>query len=108
MPLAGSDFTQGGVVASLYVSTYSKSKRGSLPTRIVPKTELRARIRKELGTLGKDTVVVTSRGRPAAVIVSVQRWNELQEMIETLEGQIAELEYGTPPADIALRADVYS
>ena len=61
---------------------------------IIPKTELRARIRDELRKLGKDTVVVTSRGRPLAVIVSVERWNELQGLIETLEGQLAEFEYG--------------
>jgi prevent-host-death family protein len=79
-----------------------------LPTRILPKTELRTRIRKELATLGKDTVVVTSRGRPVAAIVSIQRWNELQQMIETLEGQIAEFEYGAAAANVASRADVYT
>jgi prevent-host-death family protein len=65
-----------------------------LTTRIVPKTDLRARLREELSSLGSDPVVITSRGRPIAVIVSVQRWNELQELIETLEGQLAEFEYG--------------
>jgi hypothetical protein len=28
--------------------------------------------------------------------VSIQRWNEIQELIETLEGQLAEIEYGRP------------
>jgi hypothetical protein len=71
------------VVASLYVSTYSKDVReGFMPTRIVPKTELRTRIRKE--------------------------WNELQQKIETLEGQIAEFEYGAAAANVASRADVYT
>ncbi len=71
-------------------------------TRILPKTDLRARVREELSRLGNDPVVITSRGRPVAVIVSVQRWNELQQLIETLEGQLAEFEYGPetirPPA----------
>lgn len=77
-------------------------------TRIVPKTELRSRIRKELATLGNDTLVVTSRGRPLAVIVSVQRWNELQEIIETLEGQVAEFEYGGKGDSVPSSADVFS
>ncbi|HEX2090076.1 MAG TPA: hypothetical protein VHI54_09170 [Actinomycetota bacterium] len=40
-----------------------------MTTRIVPKTDLRARIREELSRLGSDPVVVTSGGRPIAVIV---------------------------------------
>lgn len=62
-------------------------------TRIVPKTHLRDRIREELRDLGDDTLVVTERGRPVAVLVSVSRWNELQESVEELEDTVAVLEH---------------
>jgi prevent-host-death family protein len=64
-----------------------------MATRIIPKTHLRDRIRKELAQLGDDTVVVTERGHPMAVLVSVQRWNELQESLEDLEDTVAILEH---------------
>jgi prevent-host-death family protein len=62
-------------------------------TRVVPKTELRDRIRRELADLGEDTLLITERGRPLAVTVSVQRWNELQERIEDLEDAVAVLDH---------------
>jgi len=62
-------------------------------TRIVPKTEFRDRIKDELAGLGDDTLVVTERGRPVAVAVSVERWNELQENLEELEDSVAVLEH---------------
>jgi len=62
-------------------------------TRIVPKTELRERIREELDGLGDDSLVVTERGRPIAVAVSVDRWNDLQSLIEDLEDRVAILEH---------------
>jgi PHD/YefM family antitoxin component YafN of YafNO toxin-antitoxin module len=64
-----------------------------MATRIVPKTELRDRIRQELADLGEDTLVVTERGRPVAVAVSVARWNELQERLDDLEDRLAILEH---------------
>lgn len=64
-----------------------------MATRIVPKTELRDRIREELADLGDDSVLITERGRPLAVVVSVERWNELQEAIEDLEDAVAILEH---------------
>jgi PHD/YefM family antitoxin component YafN of YafNO toxin-antitoxin module len=64
-----------------------------MATRIVPKTELRDRIREELADLGEDTLLVTERGRPLAVTVSVRRWNELQERLEDLEDAAAVLEH---------------
>ncbi|SRR6266540_4469828 len=66
-------------------------------TRILPKTELRARIRQELANLGEDTLVVTDRGRPVAVALSVTRWNALQERLEDLEDQLAILEHRIEP-----------
>jgi prevent-host-death family protein len=62
-------------------------------TRVVPKTELRDRIRQELADLGEDTLLITERGRPLAVTVSVQRWNELQERLEDLEDAVAVLDH---------------
>ena len=64
-----------------------------MATRIVPKTDLRDRIRKELAELGDDTLVITDRGRPVAVAVSVERWNGLQERLEDLEDAVAILEH---------------
>lgn len=63
-----------------------------MATRIVPKTELRDRIREELATLGDDTLLVTDRGRPAAVVVSVHRWNDLNAALEELSDAGAVLE----------------
>ncbi len=60
-----------------------------MATRLVPKTELRDRIRDELAELGEDTIVVTERGRPLAVAISVERWNALQETVENLEDALA-------------------
>ena len=64
-----------------------------MATRIIPKTDLRDRIREELAELGDDTLVITERGRPVAVAVSVERWNELQERLEDLEDAVAVLEH---------------
>ncbi|CAN5572761.1 hypothetical protein BH20ACT23_BH20ACT23_11980 [soil metagenome] len=62
-------------------------------TRVVPKTELRDRIREELSQLGDDSLLITERGRPLAVVVSVERWNELQETVQDLEDMVAILEH---------------
>lgn len=69
----------------MYVQAYAFG----MTARIVPKTHLRDRIRDELADLGDDTVVVTDRGRPMAVLVSVERWNDLQETLEDLEDAVA-------------------
>ena len=66
-------------------------------SRIVPKTELRDRIREELAGLGDDTLVITERGRPVAVVVSVGRWNELQESLEDLQDAVAVLDHRRSP-----------
>jgi len=64
-----------------------------MTTRIVPKTELRDRIRQDLADLGDATLVITERGRPLAVTVSVERWNDLQSTIEHLEDALAIAEH---------------
>jgi prevent-host-death family protein len=63
-----------------------------MATRVIPKTELRDRIRRELAELGEDSLLITDRGRPLAVVVSVGRWNELQESLEEMEDALAVLE----------------
>lgn len=63
-----------------------------MATRIVPKTELRERIRSELAALGDDTLLITERGRPLAVAVAVERWNAVQEELEELQDRIAVVE----------------
>jgi prevent-host-death family protein len=60
--------------------------------RIIPKTQLRRRIKDELAALGEDTLVITEHGRPVAVAVSVERWNSLQQSLEDLEDAVAVLE----------------
>lgn len=62
-------------------------------SRIIAKTDLRDRIRAELAVLGDDTIVVTDRGRPIAVVVGVERWNELQIALEDLDDRVAVLEH---------------
>ena len=64
-----------------------------MASRIISKTELRDRIRAELADLGEDTIVVTERGQPVAVVVGVERWNDLQLTLEDLEDQVAVLEH---------------
>jgi PHD/YefM family antitoxin component YafN of YafNO toxin-antitoxin module len=64
-----------------------------MATRVIPKTQLRDRIREELDGLGDDTLVITDRGRAIAVAVSVERWNGLQENAETLADRVAVLEH---------------
>ncbi len=66
-------------------------------TRILPKTEVRDRIRQELAELGDDSLVITERGRPLAVVVSVERWNELQQQLEDLADAVAVLEHRLAP-----------
>ncbi len=69
-----------------------------MATRIVPKTRLRERIRAELADLADDTLVVTENGAPLAVMVSVGRWNAIQESIEDLEDRVAVLEHRAGPS----------
>ena len=68
-----------------------------MAARIVPKTHLRDRIRDELADLGDDTMVITDRGRPTAVVVSVERWNLLQETLEDLQDAISLFEHRNDP-----------
>jgi prevent-host-death family protein len=64
--------------------------------RIVPKSVLRERLRHELGDLFDQDIVVTSRSRPVAVIVSISNWNALQDKIDRLEEAISLMDLGLP------------
>lgn len=84
---------------SLLDRTFERTMR-SVETRVVPKTQLRDRIKDEIAHLGADAVMlVTDRGRPLAVMVSVERWNQLQEDLEDLEDTVAVLEHQLNPGD---------
>ena len=63
-----------------------------MASRVLPKTELRKRIREELADLGDDTLLIAERGSPIAVAISIHRWNELQGQIEDLEDSVSILE----------------
>jgi prevent-host-death family protein len=77
-------------------------------TRIVPKTHLRDRIRDELADLGDDTLVVTDRGRPTAVLVSIARWNGLQETLEDLHDAVAVIDHRADRAATAPAENVFA
>lgn len=79
-----------------------------MAARIIPKTDLRDRIRAELADLGDDTVVVTERGRPVAVVVGVDRWNDQQSALEELEDRIAVLEHRAGTAAAASAEQVFA
>lgn len=79
-----------------------------MTTKVIPKTELRDRIRQELAGLGDDSILITERGRPLAVVVSTDRWNELQGHIEDLEDALATLEHRLEPAKTTLAEDVFA
>ena len=64
--------------------------------RLVPKTVLRDHLRRELRDLAVEDVVVTSRSRPVAVIISLARWNDLQDKVERLEHAVAVMELNQP------------
>lgn len=70
-----------------------------MASRLISKTDLRDRIRAELADLGDDTIVVTDRGHPVAVVVEVGRWNDLQLALEELEDRAAILEHRMSAGD---------
>lgn len=79
-----------------------------MAARIIPKTDLRDRIRAELADLGDDTVVVTERGRPVAVVVGVERWNDQQEALEEMADRIAVLEHRSGAGSSAPAEQVFA
>ena len=55
--------------------------------------ELRRELTRLLNNVKKtnEPVVITSQGKPAAILTSVQNYNQLQEMIDELQMAIKEL-----------------
>ena len=51
---------------------------------IAPISELRTRQRELLDQASNEPVVLTHRGKGVAVLVSIDRWNELMEEVEDL------------------------
>ncbi|MDR2896238.1 MAG: type II toxin-antitoxin system Phd/YefM family antitoxin [Propionibacteriaceae bacterium] len=58
-----------------------------MPT-IVPVTEAKAKLAELIGLSDTEDVVVTQRGRAAAVLVSASRYSEMLDRIETLEDSL--------------------
>ncbi|HZS30794.1 MAG TPA: type II toxin-antitoxin system Phd/YefM family antitoxin, partial [Gaiellaceae bacterium] len=63
--------------------------------RIVPFTEARARLTELLDEVEArhEHLVITRKGRPAAVLVSPEEWDAIEETLEVLqdEGALADL-----------------
>ena len=57
--------------------------------RIIPFTEARARLTELLDDIEArhEHVVITRKGRPAAVIVSTEEWEALEETLEILQDE---------------------
>ena len=57
--------------------------------RIVPFTEARARLTELLDEVETrhEHVVITRKGRPAAVVVSPEEWEALEETVEVLQDE---------------------
>lgn len=92
------------LLANTYVLTYSFR----MVTKVIPKTELRERIRQELAELGDGSLLITEHGRPLAVVVSVERWNDLHESVEDLEDAVAILEHRLDPDRARAAESVFS
>jgi prevent-host-death family protein len=58
-------------------------------TRIVPFTEARARLTELLDDVEvrHEHVVITRKGRPAAVVVSPDEWDAIEETLEVLQDE---------------------
>jgi prevent-host-death family protein len=57
--------------------------------RIIPFTEARARLTELLDDVEArhEHVVITRKGRPAAVVISTEEWEALEETLETLQDE---------------------
>lgn len=58
-------------------------------TKIIPFTEARARLTELLDDvqMRQEHVVITRKGRPAAVVVSPEEWEALEETVEILQDE---------------------
>jgi antitoxin YefM len=59
--------------------------------RIIPITDARSRLRELLDDVEArhEHVVITRRGRPAAVVVSSDEWDGIQETLDVLQDDVA-------------------
>lgn len=71
------------------VATIDRILCSELVTRIVPFTEARAHLTELLDDVQArhEHVVITRRGRPAAVVVSPEEWEALEEAVEILHDE---------------------
>ncbi len=60
-----------------------------LVARIIPFTEARARLTELLDDVEArhEHVVITRKGRPAAVVISTEEWEALEETLEILQDE---------------------
>ena len=56
--------------------------------KILPLSDLRIRQGEVLDGLAEGPVILAQRGRPAAILVSIARWNQLIERLELLEDSL--------------------
>jgi prevent-host-death family protein len=60
--------------------------------KILPFSDLRVRQSEVLDMLSDEPIVLAQRGRPAAVLVSVEAWNDLIERLEEAEDALDAIE----------------
>lgn len=58
---------------------------------IVPISDLRVRQSELLEQIGKAPIVLTQYGRPAAVLVDPEEWNQIQGQLEDLDDLVTVL-----------------
>lgn len=72
-------------------------------TEVLPISDLRHRQNEILASLQKGPVILTQRGRGAAVLLSLDEWNMLLERLEELEDAADAVEarrYAEPGIDL--------
>ncbi len=65
--------------------------------KIVPFSDLRIRQAEVLEALTQGPVILAQRGRPSAVLVSIEKWNELIERLEEAEDTLEAIEVERNP-----------
>jgi len=60
--------------------------------RILPFSDLRIRQAEVLSMLSDEPIVLSQRGRPAAVLVSLEKWDELIARLEDAEDALDAIE----------------
>ena len=55
---------------------------------VVPVSQLRGNHKKIFGQIEKGPVILAQHSKPAAVLVSVENWNDREKRIEVLEARL--------------------